>query len=133
MSTRNGAKTFRAEVVRSGGWWAIRVPAIEGTFSQARRLDQVEDMAREAIALMLDIDESEVGEVELAIQQPEEVANALIELQHFVDTADGAAALATTARTRTIKMLHELGYPMRDIGRLVGISHQRISQILAKE
>ncbi|MEU3452396.1 hypothetical protein ABZ671_02140 [Micromonospora sp. NPDC006766] len=32
------------------------MPEIKGVFSQARRLDQVEGMAREAIALMLDVD-----------------------------------------------------------------------------
>ena len=45
----------RVEVVRSGRWWAITVPEIGRVFSQARRLDQVEDRAREALALLLDI------------------------------------------------------------------------------
>ena len=40
----------------SGDWWAISVPEVKGAFSQARRLDQVEGMAREAIALILDVD-----------------------------------------------------------------------------
>ncbi|SBT51113.1 type II toxin-antitoxin system HicB family antitoxin [Micromonospora auratinigra] len=48
--------TYTASCVRSDGWWAISVPEVEGVFSQARRLDQVEAMAREAIALMLDVD-----------------------------------------------------------------------------
>jgi predicted RNase H-like HicB family nuclease len=33
----------------------MSVPEIKGLHSQARRLDQVEDMARDAIALMLDV------------------------------------------------------------------------------
>ncbi|MEU7570251.1 hypothetical protein [Micromonospora sp. NPDC049240] len=47
---------YTATCVRSGGWWAITVPEISGLFSQARRLDQVEGMAREAITLLLDVD-----------------------------------------------------------------------------
>ncbi|SCE80118.1 Uncharacterised protein family (UPF0150) [Micromonospora mirobrigensis] len=47
---------YTAKCVRSGDWWAITVPEIKGVFSQARRLDQVEAMTREAIALMLDVD-----------------------------------------------------------------------------
>jgi len=27
---------------RGGGWWAVRVPEIDGLYTQARRLDQVE-------------------------------------------------------------------------------------------
>jgi hypothetical protein len=41
---------------RSGRWWAISVPELKGVHTQARRLDQAEAMAREAIALMLDAD-----------------------------------------------------------------------------
>jgi hypothetical protein len=37
-------------------------PADGGRFSQAKRLDQVEDRAREAISLMLDVDEDDVGD-----------------------------------------------------------------------
>lgn len=47
---------YTATCMRSGNWWAITVPEITGAFSQAGRLDQVEGMAREAIALLLDVD-----------------------------------------------------------------------------
>ena len=40
---------------RSGRWWAISVPELPGVFSQARRRDQIEAMARDAIALYLDV------------------------------------------------------------------------------
>jgi predicted RNase H-like HicB family nuclease len=46
--------TYTAAARLVGGWWAITVSEIPGVFSQARRLDQVEDMAREALALFLD-------------------------------------------------------------------------------
>ena len=60
----------RVEAVRSGDWWAITVPDLRGVFSQAKRLSQVEATAREAIAMMLDIDESEVGPVDVQVQPP---------------------------------------------------------------
>ena len=47
--------TYRVECCRSGGWWAISVPDLKGVHSQARRLDQVPGMAREAITLMLGV------------------------------------------------------------------------------
>ena len=49
--------TYIATARRSGDWWAIEVPGVQGVHSQAKRLDQVESMAREAIALMLDVPE----------------------------------------------------------------------------
>jgi predicted RNase H-like HicB family nuclease len=45
-----------AKTQRSGGWWAVEVPEIPGVFTQAKRLDQVEAMVRDAVAVMLDID-----------------------------------------------------------------------------
>jgi predicted RNase H-like HicB family nuclease len=48
-------KTCIASCQRSGSWWSISVPEIKGLHSHARRLDQVEGMARDAIAPMLDV------------------------------------------------------------------------------
>jgi predicted RNase H-like HicB family nuclease len=48
--------TYTAVCRRSGSWWAIGVRELKGVHTQARRLDQVAAMAREAIALMLDVD-----------------------------------------------------------------------------
>ncbi len=48
--------TYTARARRSGSWWAIDVPELPGVYSQARRLDRVESMARDAIALFLDVD-----------------------------------------------------------------------------
>lgn len=52
--------TYTAVCHRSGNWWAISVRGLKGVHTQARRLDQVTDMARDAIALMLNIDPSEI-------------------------------------------------------------------------
>ena len=56
------AKDVTARVTRSDGWWAVSVDEIPGLFTQARRLDQVADMVREAGSL-LGVD---VGAVEVA-------------------------------------------------------------------
>jgi predicted RNase H-like HicB family nuclease len=53
----NVKPTYRVTAARSGRWWAIEVPELRGVHSQARRLDQVEFIARAAIALMLDLPE----------------------------------------------------------------------------
>jgi predicted RNase H-like HicB family nuclease/bifunctional DNA-binding transcriptional regulator/antitoxin component of YhaV-PrlF toxin-antitoxin module len=52
-----GRNTYKLIATREGGWWSIEVPEIPGVFSQARRLDQAEYMARDAIALMLEVPE----------------------------------------------------------------------------
>ena len=59
----------RVEVVQSGEWWAIRVPSLRGVFSQARHLDEVPTAAREAIALMLDVEPADVGPIDVHAQE----------------------------------------------------------------
>ena len=38
-----------------GGWWAITVPELDGVFTQTRRLDHVEPLVRDAVALWLEV------------------------------------------------------------------------------
>ena len=59
---------YRVEAVRSGEWWAITVPSLRGVFSQARHLDDVPAAAREAIAMMLDVDPADVGLIDVDVR-----------------------------------------------------------------
>jgi len=65
LSADDETHGYRVRAVRSGNWWSITVPELPGVFSQARRLDQVEAMAREAIAMMLDVDTGRIGGIEV--------------------------------------------------------------------
>ncbi len=89
-------------------------------------------MAREAIAMMLGINVADVGPIEVDVQPPEGVADLLAEARQATVIADEASATAADARRRAARLLHEAGLPMREIGELVGVSHQRVSQILAE-
>ena len=122
---------YRVEVVRSGDWWAITVPDLDGAFSQARRLDQAEANAREAIALMLDIDASDVGDLDVHIAPPPNVADLLDALKNSAAAATAAAEEASRLRREAARALHNQGLPMRDVGVLIGVSHQRVHQLLA--
>lgn len=61
--------TYIAVCRPSDGLWAISVPEIKGLHTQARRRDQAEDMAREAIALMLAVDPAGI-QVEVRLWLP---------------------------------------------------------------
>lgn len=131
MATESHTTTYRVEAVRSGRWWAISVPSLSGVFSQAKRLDQVEVTAREAIAMMLDIDEIDVGPIEVDVTPPAPVVDLLERLHSSLSVAHEATEAAAEARREAAKILREEGLPIRDVGALLGVSHHRISQILA--
>lgn len=123
-------QTHQVEVVRSGDWWAITVPELAGVFSQAKRLDQVESQTREAIAMMLDIDATAVGPLEIHITPPGAASDLLEHLKTSVTAAAEAEAKAARIRLEAAMALRAEGLPMRDVGRLIGVSHQRVHQLL---
>lgn len=119
------------EVTRSGRWWAIRVPSMPGVFSQCRRLDQVDEFAREAVALAGGRHPDDVGELDIRTEPPAEVADLVTDARAAADAARAATAHAADARRTAASELAARGYTTRDIGALLGLSHQRVSQLLA--
>lgn len=120
--------SYSAVCRRAGSWWAISVPELKGVHTQARRLDQVAAMTREAIALMLDVDPATIR-VEVSPELPATATHAL-DARRVAREAERAAEKATATAVRA---LLDDGYTVRDTGALLGLSPQRISQIAARE
>ena len=57
--------THRVETFQDGDWWVVRVAGLDANYTQARTFEEVEEMARDLIALALDIDEADVGLIEV--------------------------------------------------------------------
>ncbi|NMO53672.1 type II toxin-antitoxin system HicB family antitoxin [Actinoplanes sp. TBRC 11911] len=119
--------TYSVVCRRVGNWWAISVPEIKGVHTQARRLDQVAAMARDAIALLLEIDPATVH-VDVRPELPSTVIQA-IDARQAAREADEKADQATV---RAVRALLGDGYTVRDAGALLGLSPQRISQIATR-
>jgi hypothetical protein len=122
---------YRVTATRAGEWWALEVPGIPGASSRARRLDQAEGAARAAIALLLDVPaDSFVVEVE------PELEGSSGELLHVARIARERAELAQEeARATTIAAVQTFagqGMTVRDIGRLIGVSHQQAAKLLRR-
>ena|SRR5215216_4757443 len=60
MTTTYKAEVTRAQEKGKGHWWAISVPEIDGV-TQARKLEDVEQSARELIAVSLDVELDEIA------------------------------------------------------------------------
>lgn len=48
---------YTAIATRSDRWWAVEVPAVDGLLTQTRRLDQIPNMVRDALALFPEVDD----------------------------------------------------------------------------
>lgn len=126
----NRRKTYTARAVRSGDWWAISVPGLRGLHSQARRLDQAEKMTREAITLFLDVPLDSVRVQVEAILPPglgADVRRAkLVRLK--ADNVQEEAASATAKAARAL--VHGAHLTVREAAQILGVSHQRIAQLV---
>ena len=120
---------YTVEVERSGRWWAISVPELPGVHSQSRTLDGVERMAREAVALFLDVADGSFDVEVRRVLQPEVervVHEAIVARSEALEQQRTASAKARAAA----RALRDRGLPQRDIGRLLKLSHQRVAQLL---
>lgn len=124
-------KTYRVIVSRDGRWWMISVPEVEG-LTQARRLADVEQMARELIAVTLDVRLSEVAvDVNFGDIDGIPVGSCI---ETISKEKEEAARLEedATAKTKTlVKQLVAHKVPLRDIGEMLGLSFQRVHQLAA--
>ncbi len=120
---------YRAVAERDGSWWAIRVPELRGVYSQARRLVDVEAMARDVIALVIDVaPDSFAVSVEPVLGSD---AAGLVEqaLAGRLE-AERAARRASEQLRVAVDRLSASGLTVRDIAHVLGLSHQRIAQVI---
>ena len=121
-------QTFTVEATYTDtGWWVLEAMP-PGCVSQVRRLDQVEDDMREPIAFLADIPEDEVR-IEVKTILPAELeaeVKATVDAYH---AKEEAAAQARECSRSAVKALAAQGLTRRDIGTLLGITHQRVSQL----
>ncbi len=120
------------KATRSGQWWAVEVAEVEGAFTQARRLDQVPAMVADAVGLLtgVPVDEIEVviGEVDLGDAQ---VLAQAREARESVAAAARSQQDAARASRRAVARLRARGLSVRDVGVILNLSPQRVSQLAA--
>lgn len=119
--------THKATAHREGDWWVIDVDGIGAT--QTKRLDQADGTARDLIASMLDVDPAGI-QVDITPEVGPELDGLVLSARTAADAAKEAQAKAAETSRATADLLHEAGYSMRDIGVLIGVSYQRIHQLL---
>lgn len=117
-----------AKATRTGSWWAVEVPDVPGAFTQTKRLDQVPDMVADAVSLLLEIPAHEV-EVHVQPILPDNLDADLNDLFRLVQEANELQHKASERARDCVSQLKSRGLSVRDIGQVMGLSPQRISQL----
>lgn len=119
----------QVELGSSGRWWVISVPGLPAAHSQARRLGDVEDTARELIALMTDAPQGSFT-VHVDVMLPEDVRRDIEESAALRDQAARSQARAAQLSRHAARRLRDQGLALRDVGQALGVSFQRAKQLI---
>ena len=100
-----------------------------GAVSRVRRLDQVEDEMREAIAHLAGLPESEV-EVDVRATLPEDCVEHVGQARRLRAEAEAASRRAAEESRLAARSLRNRGLTFRDVGSIMGVSQRRAAQLL---
>ena len=125
-------KNFDVTISREGKWWMVATPEIDG-LTQARSVHEARDMARDYIAITLDIpkDSFDIQVHAEKIGTVEHVAQILEDIKAARATAEKMEREATERSRELAKDLAAQNIPLRDIGAIMEVSHQRAHQLIA--
>jgi predicted RNase H-like HicB family nuclease len=125
IETNNAYKVLLSE---EDGVWLVEVVGLQGVRSFGRTVTSAVDNVREAIAAAEDLDES--GDLDIVITVEDEgTAAALDRLREAKRHEESASAERHTAIKDAIAALRAEGMSYRDIGTVIGLSHQRVAQL----
>lgn len=124
-------KTYACTATREGTWWVVLATVGKRTIgTQVSRLDQVERGMREALGMALDVDPDDVA-LDVTIDLGDDLNAQIEESRRLAQVAAEAQARASTRTRETVRELSDRGFTVRDAGRLIGVSPQRVSQLLS--
>jgi len=123
-------KRYRVVLERDEtGAWIATVPSVPGCHTYGRSLVEARRRAREALALW--VDDATDAELMDDVRLPHDAVAAVrlsLGARKKLASARDAAGLATVDAVR--RLVDELGLGVRDAAYLLGLSHQRVQQLV---
>lgn len=123
--------TYRVALERDDSFWLITAEDVPGAHSYGRTIPQALENIREAIAVVEDLADWE--DLSLKVELVDKDASRLLHSMTLARSlADDLADLSSYLTEAAIGHLRP-SMSLRDIGALVGVSHQRVAQIWSRE
>lgn len=111
------------------GWWVATVPSIPGCHTQGRTIAEARRRIREALSLWIE----DAAEAQLIddVRLPAQARQVLRQYRLARQQADEERMKAQESTVTAVRVLAgDLHLSVRDTGELLGLSHQRIQQLL---
>jgi hypothetical protein len=117
---------YNAIVTRSEPGWSIYVPEVD-RHTYAAHLREIESMASDLVQVMTDLPMEDIAVV---VHLPADLADAITAMRLAREGVTTAENAAREAQQKAASALRNAGAPLRDIALALGVSHQRVHQIL---
>lgn len=127
MTTRK-AYTVTAER-GAGQWWVLECAEL-GAVSQVRRLSDAEEEMREALAYLADAP-ADSFDIDVRPIVSEGAIALMVAAAEHRTRASTEQKLAADALRAAARAMHEEGLTYRDVAVVMGLSYQRIAQLVA--
>lgn len=129
--------TYQVRVWQEDGWWLARVMAASdgadasplNALTQARNLARIESMGQDLIATILDAD-GDAFDVQFEYQLPGSSGELVWQAKGARAWLEAAQDLWHERSAAAARSLADEGYSLRETAALLGLSHQRVDQIL---
>lgn len=133
MSTDTASALHRFRVIRDDEdprVWLAEWVEDDRVHTFARSLAELEDLARDALALWLHAPVDDV-DVELDVALPTPVARELTQFRRQREDLEARqASVLDRQRSLAVRLVDDQGMTYRDAARVLGISHQRVAQLV---
>ena len=107
--------------------WLVHIKGMPGCLTYGRTLRQAEARIQEALAVWLDRDPEGL---DIASEWPPELEKVATSVLRARRDAAASAQAAGAATAKAAKRLARMGLSRRDTAEVLGISHQRVQQLL---
>lgn len=122
-----------AKTERCGSWWAVELPLTDTAthYTQGKTLDEAERMARDVVRVFAqDKNMPELLDQKIRLEIVGEASAAAACVERAREDARQATEHMHAVQTSQVKRLRAQGLQLADIGRLLGLTKGRISQIV---
>jgi hypothetical protein len=129
--------TYEVRAWQEEGWWLARIIGASGdadltpvnALTHARSLNQIEQVVRDLVAMILDLDER-AFEVEVEYVLPSDVDLLVCEAIGAQTWLDAARELFRERTAAAARALSDQGFSRREAATLLGLSDRRLDQLL---